>query len=36
MDYWENIYKKKNQIIDWPFSDLVSLFTRFSNLKKKT
>jgi cyclopropane fatty-acyl-phospholipid synthase-like methyltransferase len=35
MNYWENIYKKKKQIVNWPFSDLVSLFTRFSNFKKK-
>jgi len=35
MNYWENIYKKKKQFIEWPFSDLISLFSRFSKNKKK-
>ena len=35
MNYWENIYKMKKQLIEWPFSDLVSLFNRFNKFKKK-
>tara|TARA_B100000902_G_scaffold399921_1_gene473647 strand:+ start:2302 stop:2964 length:663 start_codon:yes stop_codon:yes gene_type:complete len=35
MNYWENIYKKKQQFNEWPFSDLVSLFSRYSKYKKK-
>ena len=35
MNYWENIYKKKKQLVEWPFSELISLFNRFKIKKKK-
>jgi SAM-dependent methyltransferase len=32
---WNNLYKKKNQFSVWPWSDLVSLCSRYCNFTKK-
>ena len=31
MDYWNNIYKNKKHLSIWPWSDIVSLVSRFCN-----
>ncbi len=32
---WEQIYKKNNQIINWPWSELIGLVNRFAFKKRK-
>ena len=32
---WENLYKSGKQINEWPWSDLITFFSRYINLKKK-
>ena len=32
---WENFYKSGKQINEWPWSDLITFFSRYINLKKK-
>ena len=35
-NYWELIYKKKKQLIEWPWSDLIGLVNKFAKRNKKT
>lgn len=35
-NYWEIIYKKKLQLIEWPWSDLIGLVNKFATRNKKT
>ena len=32
---WENLYKSGKLINEWPWSDLITFFSRYINLKKK-
>tara|TARA_B100000029_G_scaffold505697_1_gene586819 strand:+ start:1402 stop:2064 length:663 start_codon:yes stop_codon:yes gene_type:complete len=34
-NYWENIYRKKMQLINWPWSELIGLVNKFAIKKNK-